>query len=65
MTRTEAVNHTTGGAGRAVVVFTDLDGTLMDHDSYNVMPAKAALLALAASCAAVLPRLRAGLRERL
>ena len=55
MTRTEAVNHTTGGAGRAVVVFTDLDGTLMDHDSYDVMPAKAALQALAARSIPVVP----------
>ena len=55
MTRTEAVNHTTGGAGRAVVVFTDLDGTLMDHDSYDVAPAKAALQALAARSIPVVP----------
>ena len=55
MTRTEAVNHTTGGAGRAVVVFTDLDGTLMDHDSYDVAPAQAALEALAARSIPVVP----------
>ena len=55
MTRTEAVNHTTGGAGRAVVVFTDLDGTLMDHDSYDVAPAKPALDALAARSIPVVP----------
>ncbi len=55
MTRTEAVNQTTGGAGRAVVVFTDLDGTLMDHDSYDVAPAQAALEALAARSIPVVP----------
>ena len=55
MTRTEAVKHTTGGAGRAVVVFTDLDGTLMDHDSYDVAPAKPALDALAARSIPVVP----------
>ena len=55
MTRTEAVNHTIGSAGRAVVVFTDLDGTLMDHDSYDVAPAQAALEALAARSIPVVP----------
>lgn len=55
MTRTEAVNQTTGSAARAVVVFTDLDGTLMDHDSYAVAPAKPALDALAARSIPVVP----------
>ena len=54
MTRSEAVKHTTGGAGRAVVVFTDLDGTLMDHDSYDVAPALRAE-ALAARSIPVVP----------
>ena len=59
MTRTEAVNHTTGSAVRTVMVFTDLDGTLMDHDSYDVAPAKPALEALAArSAEAPVPSLR-------
>jgi len=55
MTRTEAVSQTTGSAARAVVVFTDLDGTLMDHDSYDVAPAKPALDALAARSIPVVP----------
>ena len=55
MTRTEAVNHTSGSAARAVVVFTDLDGTLMDHVSYAVAPAKPALDALAARSIPVVP----------
>ena len=55
MTRTEAVNHTTGSAVRTVMVFTDLDGTLMDHDSYDVAPAKPALEALAARSIPVVP----------
>lgn len=55
MTRTEAVNQTTGSAARAVVVFTDLDGTLMDHVSYAVAPAKPALDALAARSIPVVP----------
>ena len=55
MTRNEPVNHKTGGAGRAVVVFTDLDGTLMDHDSYDVAPAQAALQTLAARSIPVVP----------
>ena len=55
MTRTEAVNHTTGSAVRTVMVFTDLDGTLMDHDSYDVAPAKPALEALAAHSIPVVP----------
>ena len=55
MTQTEVVNQTTGSAARAVVVFTDLDGTLMDHDSYAVAPAKPALDALAARSIPVVP----------
>ena len=48
MTQSEAEDKTTGKAGRAVMVFTDLDGTLMDHETYDVAPAKPALDALAA-----------------
>lgn len=35
-----------GQAGRRLVVFTDLDGTLLDHDSYDFSPARPALDAL-------------------
>ena len=55
MTQNEAEDETTGKAGRAVMVFTDLDGTLMDHETYDVAPAKPALDALAARSIPVVP----------
>jgi mannosyl-3-phosphoglycerate phosphatase len=38
----------TGVGVKSYVIFTDLDGTLLDHDSYSYEPAKPALLALRA-----------------
>ena len=55
MARAEAVTQTKGSAARAVVVFTDLDGTLMDHGTYAVAPAKPALDVLASRSIPVVP----------
>lgn len=37
-----------GSGGKRMIIFTDLDGTLLDHDSYDYSPARPALTALAA-----------------
>jgi mannosyl-3-phosphoglycerate phosphatase len=46
---------TTNSRSADVVVFTDLDGTLLDHDTYSFAPAQPALAALAARAIPVVP----------
>lgn len=45
----------TAGSGPPLLVFTDLDGTLLDHESYDWSPARQALNRLAALGALVVP----------